>query len=211
MLCGKKTSIIASQLFMVFFATCALTTAGPESRMPGRLAGAAGEKYADLLVDPALYTTSGAVFQKKYYRLLIGVAAEFVEKMMLSVQKGSIGFYYDKRSGDRERLYLGLDLAEKGADGRSFDAVAADIIMKHLTDIVKALNSCRSIFNEKGVAGAVIGWIWTSGNGTEHLSVWIAKEDLIRFEEGMITFNELVQRSSITNTAGRVIRLQLFP
>jgi hypothetical protein len=57
----------------------------------------------------------------------------------------------------------------------------------------------------------VIGWIWSSGNGTEHLSVWIATEDLMRYEEGLITLNELVQRSNITNTAGRVIRIQLFP
>ena len=210
MICGRKTSIAVSQLLMVLFATCALTTGERERQILDYYTEANRQKYADLLVDPQRYTTAGTDFHKKYYGHLIGIAGDIVEKKKLAVEKGSIGFYFDKRSGDRNRLYLGLDIDTKTSSDQSFEVAAATLIGRDLKEIIQTFNSCRSVFNEKEIIGMVIGWIWSSSGGVEHLSLWIVKEDFTKFEEGKITFDELVQRSSITNTTGRVIRLQLY-
>jgi hypothetical protein len=83
------------------------------------------------------------------------------------------------------------------------------LIRKNLKDVVQTINSCRSIFSENEIVGMVIGWKWNAKGAREHVSVWIFKDDFIRFEDGMITFDELVQRSTVTSTTGRVIKLPL--
>ena len=194
---------------MLFLATCGLTTAEQERAILDYYTDANREKYADLLVEIDRYTTSGAEYHKKYYKHLIGVAGDIVEKKKLSLEKGSVGFYYDKRSGDRSKLYLGLDINTKSSFDQSFETVSVSLIRGNLADVVQTINSCRSIFGEKDVMGAVIGWMWSSGGRPEHLSVWMVKEDVIKFEDRMITFDELVHRSTVTDTKGRVIRLPL--
>ena len=206
---GKRKPIVLLQLTMLLLATCGLTTGEQERAILDYYTETNREKYADLLVDVDRYTTSGADFQKKYYKHLIGVAGEIVEKKKLSLEKGSVGFYYDKKSGDRAKLYLGLDINTKSSFDQSFETVAVSLIRGNLADVVQTINSCRSIFGEKDVIGTVIGWMWSSGGRIEHLSVWMVKEDVIKFEDRMITFDELVHRSTVTDTKGRVIRLPL--
>ena len=193
---------------MMLFATCALTTER-EQKILDYYSDRTREKYADLLVDTSRYTTSATEYHNKFLRYLIGIAGDIVEKKNLVVEKGSIGFYYDKKSGDRNKLYLGLDIDTRGNYDQPFENVAVSLVRKNLRDVVQTINSCRSIFSEGQIAGMVIGWKWTSRAGREHVSVWILKEDFIKFEDAMITFDELVQRSFVTNTAGRVIKLPL--
>lgn len=197
------------QLMVLFLATCGLSTGERERALLDYYTETNREKYADLLVDVSRYTTSGIEFHKKYYKHLIGVAGDIVEKKKLSVEKGSVGFYYDKRSGDRSRLYLGLDINTGLNYDQSFETVAVSLIRGSLKDVILTINSCRSVFIEKEVIGMVLGWMWSAAGLPQHLSIWIAKEDLIKFEDGLITFDELIQRSTTTNTAGRVIRLPL--
>jgi hypothetical protein len=166
-------------------------------------------KYADLLVEEERYTTAGLKHQRKYHRHLIGIAGEIVENHKLAIEKHSIGFYYDKRSGDTRSLYLGLDIDAGTPGGGPFERTAVELIRRDLANIVQTIHACRSVFSEKDVAGMVIGWKWTAGASREHLSVWIAKADFIRYEDDLLTFDGMLLRSTITNTLGRVIRLPL--
>ncbi len=205
---GKKYIVFLMHLAVLFFATCALTTER-EQKILDYYTDQNKEKYADLLVDTRRYTTSATEYHNKFLRYLIGIAGDVVEKKKLAIDKGSIGFYFDKKSGDRNKLYLGLDIDTKRNFDQPFENVAVTLVRRNLRDVVQTINSCRSIFSEDNIAGMVIGWKWTSRGGSEHVSVWILKEDFIKFEDNMITFDELVQRSFVTNTAGRVIKLPL--
>ncbi len=208
MIHSRKSSILLLHLAVLFFATCGSTTEREQSIL-NFYSERNDQRYADLLVDTGRYTTAGAEYHKKFYRYLIGIAGDVVEKKKLPVEKGSLGFYYDKRSGDRDRLYLGLDVDTKSTFDQPFDTVALGFIRKDLRDVIQTINSCRTIFSESGIVGMVIGWVWTSKGAREHVSVWIYKDDFIRFEDGMITFDELLMRSTVTNTIGRVFKLPL--
>lgn len=205
---GKKYIVFLLHLAVLFFATCALTTER-EQKILDYYTDHNKEKYADLLVDTQRYTTSATEYHNKFLRFLIGIAGDIVENKKLAVEKGSVGFYYDKKSGDRNKLYLGLDIDTRGSYEQPFEHIAVSLLRRNLRDVVQTINSCRSIFSENEIVGMVIGWKWTSKGVREHVSVWILKDDFIRFEDGMITFDELVQRSFVTNTAGRVIKLPL--
>jgi hypothetical protein len=204
----KKIIVIPMLLTVLFFATCGLTTER-EQKILDLYTDQNKDKYSDLLVDVQNYTTSGVEYHKKFYKYLIGIAGDIVEKKRLSIEKGSVGFYYDKKSGDRSKLYLGLDINTQANYDQPYEAVAVNLIRKNLKDVIQTINSCRSIFSENEIVGMVLGWKWNAKTVREHMSVWIYKEDFIKFEDGMITFDELVQRSTIANTIGRVIRLPL--
>lgn len=208
MIHSKKMIIIPLLLTILFFATCGLTTER-EQKILDLYTDQNKDKYADLLVDVQNYTTSGAEYHKKFYKYLIGIAGDIVEKKKLSIEKASVGFYYDKKSGDRSKLYLGLDINTQAYFEQPYETVAVNLIRKNLRDVIQTINSCRSIFSENEIVGMVLGWKWNAKTAREHVSVWIYKEDFIKFEDGMITFDELVQRSTIANTTGRVIKLPL--
>jgi hypothetical protein len=206
---GKRTVFILARLTVLLLATCGLTTHEQERAILDYYTETNREKYADFLVDIDRYTTSGAEYHKKYFKHIIGVAGDIIEKRKFALEKGSVGFYFDKRSGDRAKLYLGLDINTNSSPNQPFETIAAGFIRVNLKDIMQTLNSCRSIFEEKDIYGMVIGWTWLSSGRTEHLSLWIPKEDVLRFEDNKITFDELVHRSTATNTVGRVVRLPL--
>jgi hypothetical protein len=205
---ARKIIVIPVLLTAIFFATCGLTTER-EQKILDLYTDQNKDKYAGLLVDVQNYTTSGAEYHTKFYKYLIGIAGDIVEKKKLSIEKGSVGFYYDKKSGDRSKLYLGLDINTQAYYDQPYEAVAVNLIRKNLKDVVQTINSCRSIFSENEIVGMVLGWKWNAKASREHVSVWIYKDDFIRYEDGMITFDELVHRSTVTNTIGRVVKLPL--
>lgn len=168
---------------------------------------ASGEKYADLLVDMQRYTTAGREYHQKYRRHLLGIAAAVVESRKLAVEKGSVGFYFDKKSNETDKLFLGLDIATNAESAEPYGATALRLMRGTIGDIIATVHSCRSIFDEKQIEGMVIGWKWKSGGSPESVTVWIPKRYLLRFEEGKKTLGELLQMSTVTNTQGRVIRL----
>jgi hypothetical protein len=55
----------------------------------------------------------------------------------------------------------------------------------------------------------VIGWTWHNRGAHERVNIWIPKAYMDRFEGNRITFDELIQMSTVTNTAGRIILLPL--
>lgn len=167
------------------------------------------QKYKDLIVDIKKYTTTGAVYQEKYYKLLIGVAVDIVDNKKLAIVKGSIGFYYDRKSEHKNKLYLGLDIDTGIVDDNPYGRVALELLRKNIREISGTVNSCRSIFNEKEIVGMVIGFRWKSYSRAEQVNIWINEDDIIRFENHTLTLDELIQKSAITNTYGKIIRIQL--
>ncbi len=202
----SKKILLLLQMTALLFSTCGLTTER-EQNILDQYSDRNREKYADLLVGEERYTTGGVEYHRKFYKHLIGIAGDVVENKKLSVEKASVGFYYDKISGERRKLYLGLDIATSGDFSQPYEAVAVSLIRKDLKDIMQTVNSCRTIFSENEIVGMVIGWRWSAAGAHQHVNVWILKNDLLKFEDGMLTFDELVQRSTITSTIGRVIRL----
>ncbi len=166
-------------------------------------------RYSDLLVDISRYTSNGALYHEKYQKLLIGLAAEIIEGKNLAIVPGTMGFYFDKKSSERNNLFLGLDIDAGTNPGEGYNATASSLIKHDLRDLIAIVHSCVSIFSEKEIIGMVIGWRWGAAENQNQVNIWMDKSDLIRFEEKKLTFDELVQRSVITNTAGKIIRVQL--
>ena len=206
---GRRMTVTIAHIALLFFATCGMSVTEREEAIVNRYNDASRNRFADFLVEESRYTTDGVQLHRKYYRHLIGIASDIVERKGFAVERGSIGFYFDRISGDRGKLYLGLDIDARASYDQPFENVAVSLIRSGLREIIQTINSCRSIFDERNVVGMVIGWKWKSDGGYEHVNVWILKEDFVRFEDGMLTFSELVQRSTVTNTAGRIIRLPL--
>ncbi len=213
----KNISITTAIFTILFFSTCGSKSVKPGNGKPDReredkilkqYSKEQDKKYKDLIVDIGKYTTNGAVFQEKYYKLLIGVAVDIVDNKKLRIVKGSIGFYYDRKSEQKNRLYLGLDIDTGLTDDNSYGRVAVELLKKNIRDISDTVNSCRSIFEEKEIVGMVIGFKWKSYTREEQVNIWINEADILRFEKRNLTFEELIQKSTITNTRGNIIKLQ---
>jgi hypothetical protein len=214
----KNISITIAILTILFLSTCGSKSIKTDNGEPAnkredkilkQYSKEQDNKYSDLIVDIKKYTTNGAVYQKKYYKLLIGVAVDIVDNKKLRIVRGSIGFYYDKKSRHRNKLYLGLDIDTGLTDDNQYGRVAVELLKKNIREISDTVNSCRSIFQEKEVVGMVIGLKWRSSSRTEQVNLWINEDDIIRFEKRNLTFGELIQKSTITNTRGNIIKLQL--
>lgn len=176
-----------------------------------RLGGEEEEKYNLYLVDIGRYTTRGAEFQKKYHRNLTGIAGDIIEKMKLPIVKGSIGFYYDKKSQEKGRLFLGIDIDAGTRNDGDYSEVALKLLREHMAGIIGNINSSRRIFEEKEIIGMVIGFRWKSGGQDVQINIWINEDDVLRYEKKVLTFEELIQRSTITDTSGKIIIFQLLP
>jgi len=165
--------------------------------------------YSDLLVDEIRYTTSGGVYHRKYYRHLIGIAGDISENKKLKVSKGSIGFYYDRKSKNRDSLYLGLDIESGKEMTAEYERSAIELLNEYLRDVISTIYSCKSIFDEKDIVGMVVGIKWTRNGSAEMVNIWIDKRDVLKYEDSMLTFDELLMRNTVTNTEGKIFRLPL--
>lgn len=188
---------------------CAAVDTKREGEILKRYSEENKDKYGDLLVDITKYTTNGAQYHEKYRKLLIGLAGEIIEVRKYAIVPGSIGFYFDKKMPEKTDLYLGLDIDAGNNLSETYSGVATYLIKQNLREIIETVRLCVSIFSEKEVIGMVVGWRWTSGSKQEQVNIWMSKEDLIKYEEKKLTFEELVIRSVITNTEGLFIRVSL--
>jgi hypothetical protein len=167
-------------------------------------------KYENLLVDLSQYTTSGVEYHKKYHKYLIGIGRMLTEEYKLSVVNKSIGFYYDKKESVKDRLYMGIDVnvpIDFTSKNYSFERIATIILEKNLKSILTVVHSCKSIFLEKEIIGMVVGFRWEESNRQESVNIWIDEKDVMRFENNQLTLDELISRNSVTNSAGKVIRI----
>ena len=205
----KKTLLFFCIAIALATENCAAVDARKEGDILKRYSEESREKYGSLLVDVSKYTTNGVRYHEKYRKLLIGLAGEIIEGRNLAIVPGSIGFYFDKKSEQKESLYLGLDIDAGGSQTESYSGVVAYLVKHNLREIIQTVRSCVSIFSENEVVGMVVGWRWTSGSSQEQVNIWMNKDDLLKYEDRKLTFEERVLRSVVTNTAGKIIRVQL--
>ena len=168
-------------------------------------------EFDQYLVKPDQYTTRGNLYHQKYRDHLIGIARISSEKYRLRVMKNSIGFYHDKKSRDAGKLFLGVDFIvepDAGTADFRYGNMVNHLLRKHLTDFLYITQSCGTLFGEKDIIGSVIGMRWDDGGKSQLFNFWIDEKDADLYEKHRITLTELIERNTITNTEGQVIRLR---
>jgi hypothetical protein len=188
---------------------CASAGAQREQALLNQYSDSKKDKYHELLVSRERYTSGGISYHEKFLKYLIAIATDVVENKKITIEKGTIGFYFDKRSSDANKFFLGIDVNSGKTSARTYGLAAVRLFRKSLRDLIDTVNSCRSIFYEDEIAGMVIGWKWERDGASESATIWISKEDLTVFNEHRITVDELIQRSTITNAEKRIILLPL--
>ncbi len=167
------------------------------------------KKYTDLLVDVKSYSTNGGYYQNKHEKFLLSMAGEIIEGQDLEISKGSIGFYYDKKSGRTDRLFLGVDINIEKEGGLDYGRYSVKLIKENVNGIVDLMFNYKALFNEEEIFGIVIGFKWFENGSGQQVNVWMKKDDLSLFYDSKITLNEMYQRSTITNTIGKIILLPI--
>jgi len=203
----KKILIV---FFLIILTTCSSADSREEKILKYSEDKDKANKYEIYLVNPENYTTMGAEYHHKYYPYLIGIARAVAEDKKFNVVEKSIGFYYDKREDKKNKLFLGIDINaqfDTAILNPNYQVTALTQLKKYLNDMLFVLQSCKSIFLEKGVVGSVIGIKWEREKSIEIVTIWISKEDVIRYEMKELTFDEIIQRNFVTNTEGKIIRL----
>ncbi len=164
--------------------------------------------YEQYLVEIGQYTTSAKAYHEKYQGHLVGIARMATEKFKLTVMKNSIGFYHDKKSKDYTKFYLGVDFIVQPKEDFPYGVMVEHLLKKHLSDFLFITQSCQSVFDERDIAGSVIGMRWNDGAKSGMFNFWIEKKDAELFEKNRITLAELIERNTITNASGQIIRLR---
>jgi hypothetical protein len=203
----KKILIV---FFLIILTTCSSADSREEKILKYSEDKDKANKYGIFLVNPENYTTMGAEYHHKYYPFLIGIARAVAEDKKIDILEKSIGFYYDKREDKKNKLFLGIDINaqfDPAIPNPNYQVIALTQLKKYLNDILFVLQSCKSIFQEKEVVGSVIGIKWEREKSIEIVTIWISKDDVIRYEMKELTFDEIIQRNFVTNTEGKIIRL----
>lgn len=172
------------------------------------------KNYEMYLVKTSQYTTNGEYYHKKYHNYLIGIARYLTEEKKFSIAENSIGFYYDRIENIRSKLYLGVDVKIESISEHAhatYLSVAADLIKRHLEEVLRVIFSCKTIFLEREIVGLVIGFQWQGDFKNEIVNVWIEKDDVLKFEKSLLTFEEIIERNIITDTDGKIIKLKIEP
>ncbi len=168
-----------------------------------------GKKYIDMLVDIKSYSTNGSYYQNKYEKLLLSLAGEIIEGQDLDVSRGSIGFYFDKKSARTDRLFFGVDINIVRDSTLDYGRFSVKLIKENVSGLVDLVYKYKTLLNENEIVGIVVGFKWQESGSAQQVNIWIKKEDLQLFYEGKITLNEMYQRSTITNSIGKIILLPI--
>lgn len=166
-------------------------------------------KYSIYLVDINSYSTNGAFYQKKHEKEIISIVASLIESYEMEISKHSAGFYFDKKSNIKNRLYLGFDFEVVKDNNLDYGRYSTSLIKENVAVVMNEVFRFSRILNEKEVAGLVIGFKWQDGRSNSLVNIWIKKEDMILARESKITINEMYQRSTITNSEGKIILLPI--
>ena len=169
-------------------------------------------KYEKFLVKTEQYTTKGADYHKKYYKYLINIADLIENEKKLTIGEESIGFYYDKRRDKKNELFLGIDIIatiDSTQYYSTYEGIALNYLRNYLPKILDVFNSYEKIFSEQEIVGSVISIKWKIDRAYEMVSIWLDQKDVNRFEKKDLTFDEMIQRSFITNTDDKIIKLIL--
>ena len=167
------------------------------------------ERYSDYLVNINSYSTNGAYYQKKYERDIISVITSLTENYEFDILRRSAGFYFDKKSNRTDRLYLGFDMTVLKENNLDYGRFATSLLKENVPVIMGEFLKYNRVFDEREIAGLVIGFKWEEGRLSRQVNIWIQKEDMLLAKESKITINEMYQRSTITNSEGKIILLPI--
>ncbi len=168
-----------------------------------------GTKYEDYLVDVKSYSTNGGYYQNKYLKDIISITKNITEKQDIDISKGSVGFYYDKKSKRTDRLFFGFDIVVNSDSKLDYSRYSVKLIKENVPEVIEEIYKFRLVSNENEVVGVVIGFKWNDMGVAQQVNIWLKKEDVDLFLAGRLTANEMFQRGTITNSSGRVILLPL--
>jgi len=166
-------------------------------------------RYSAYLVDISSYSTNGAYYQKKYEYFILSVVAALTEKQEFDIYKKSAGFYFDKRSNRTDRLYFGFDVEVVKDSSLDYGRFSTLIIKENVETVIDEVFRYERMLDEKEIAGLVIGFKWKEGRINQQVNIWIRKEDMVLARQAKITINEMYQRSTITNSEGKIILLPI--
>lgn len=169
--------------------------------------GTTENKKPNFFIDPDKYTTDGVIYQQRYKRNLQGIINTLLKSDMV-IKEQSVGFYFDKKSNNPQRLYVGLDLIVNDIAGADYGLRAKTALDKNLRYVMEAIHSQREFFKEEQIVGFVIGFVWTNANVNEQINIWIQSADAERYKNNELTYDETIQRSYLTNSQGRIIILK---
>lgn len=166
-------------------------------------------KYGSYLIDVNLYTGGGDSLHKKYMNDLLCLASVMIEQQDISLVKQTVGFYHDRLGGSRSPFYVGFDVTEEYDGSLDYGRFCTRLIRENVSGIAEEAARLESVFRDRDVAGIVVTFRWNWNSQEGNVTIWIKKEDIRLFNNDKITASELYQRSTITNTGGKVILLPI--
>lgn len=166
------------------------------------------KKFSSYLIDVNLYTGGGDVLHKKYTGELQCLVMVMIEQQDLPLVKQTTGFYHDRLAGN-SRYYIGFDVTAEYDSSLDYGRFCTRLIRENVSGIAEEAAGLEKVFSERDVAGMVVTFRWIRENSEGSVTIWMKKEDLRLFNNDKITASELYQRSTITNTSGKVILLPI--
>ena len=167
------------------------------------------DRYGVYLVEKEQYRSGGDFFHEKYSSSLLCLASALVEGQDITIIKGTMGFCRDRLAGSRTPFYLGFDVSVEYDGSIDYGRFCTRLIRENAAGIAEEALKYNSPLEEEEVAGVVVTFRWDNNGNEGHVTIWMKKGDMRLFNDGKITASEFYQRSTVTNTSGRVILLPI--
>lgn len=206
---------IRSLVLTIFAVLLTMCASSPSSKPKANLTNYTPENevnYDKYLVDVLSYTSSGKTYHTKYIKILKGFAKYAVVEHKIDLAEKSVGFYFDKKLSDREDLYFGFDFMPDSAialSSNSYEDNARLMIQRYYENLLSFYGLLEDVMSERAVKGIVIGMKWKSGSRNESMTLWVRKQDAADFANKMLTFKNLVYKTTVTNSEGKIVRIAL--